>query len=67
VGNSAWGLQFHPEVTEAILRDWCAWDPATAAKVESLVENFRAVALPYGMTARQLLSNFLLYAGLQKT
>jgi GMP synthase-like glutamine amidotransferase len=64
VGNSAWGLQFHPEVTEAIIRDWCAWDHATAVKVESLVGCFRAAALPYSVTARQLLSNFLLYAGL---
>jgi GMP synthase-like glutamine amidotransferase len=66
VGNSAWGLQFHPEVTEQIIRDWCAWDHDTAEKVESLVEKFKATALPYGVTARQLLYNFLLYAGLQQ-
>lgn len=65
-GNSAWGFQFHPEVTEQIIRDWCAWDHDTAAKVENLVENFRAAALPYGVTASQLLSNFLLYSGLQQ-
>ena len=32
VGNSAWGLQFHPEVTEQIIRNWSAWDPGTAAE-----------------------------------
>lgn len=64
VGSSAWGLQFHPEVTEAIIRDWSAWDLETAAQTDSLVEKFLANALPYGVTARQLLSNFLLYAGL---
>lgn len=67
VGSSAWGLQFHPEVTEAIIRDWSAWDNETAAKVESLAGGFLAVALPYGVTASQLLNNFLLYAGLQQT
>lgn len=66
VGTSAWGLQFHPEVTETIIRDWCAWDAATAARVESLAEAFLAASMPYGMTAGQLLSNFLLYAGLQQ-
>jgi len=66
VGSSAWGLQFHPEVTEAIIRDWCAWDTNTAAQVESMVGDFLAAALPYGVTAGQLLNNFLLYAGLKK-
>lgn len=65
VGPSAWGVQFHPEVTERIIRDWCAWDQATAANVESLAGAFRAAALPYGVTAAQLLNNFLLSAGLQ--
>ncbi|MDD2853020.1 MAG: type 1 glutamine amidotransferase [Desulfuromonadaceae bacterium] len=65
-GNSAWGFQFHPEVTEAIIRNWCAWDHATAATAESMAESFRAAALPYGVTASQLLYNFLLYAGLQQ-
>lgn len=64
VGTSAWGLQFHPEVTETIIRDWSAWDRDTAAQVESLVEKFLTNALPYGVTARQLLNNFLLYGGL---
>lgn len=67
VGSSAWGLQFHPEVTEAIIRDWSAWDHETAAKVESLAGDFLAAALPYGVTASRLLNNFLLYAGLQQT
>lgn len=67
VGSSAWGLQFHPEVTEAIIRDWSAWDHETAAKVECLAGGFLAAALPYGVTASQLLNNFLLYAGLQQT
>lgn len=66
VGSSAWGLQFHPEVTETIIRAWCAWDHETAVQADSLVEKFLANALPYGVTARQLLNNFLLYAGLQQ-
>lgn len=66
VGDCAWGLQFHPEVTEAIIRDWCAWDHETAAQADSVVEIFLINALPYGVTASQFLNNFLLYAGLKK-
>ncbi|MFA7402639.1 MAG: type 1 glutamine amidotransferase [Pelobacteraceae bacterium] len=66
VGNSAWGMQFHPEVTEQIIRNWSAWDHDTAGNVEAIVGKFKATALPYGATARQLLNNFLLYAGLQQ-
>lgn len=60
VGNNAWGLQFHPEVTEQIIRDWCAWDPATACKTETLVATFLDQADDYRSTAKQMLDNFLL-------
>lgn len=58
-GNSAWGLQFHPEVTEQIIRDWCAWDPATACKTEALVAAFKGQADDYRSTAKQMLDNFI--------
>ncbi len=65
VGSCAWGVQFHPEVTEKIIRDWCAWDSAAPAKTEELVAAFSREATEYGTTARRLLQNFLQIAGTQ--
>ena len=62
VGVNAWGLQFHPEVTEQIIRDWCAWDPATACQTDELVAVFSVQADEYRSTARQLLTNLLAFS-----
>jgi len=64
VGESAWGLQFHPEVTVPIIRDWCAWEREPTARTDALISAFVAGAGNYGATARQLLHNFLRHAGL---
>lgn len=64
VSSNAWGLQFHPEVTEQIIRAWAAWDPATACRTDALVADFQAVQSTYQNTARRLLQNFLQTAGL---
>lgn len=65
LGAAAWGVQFHPEVTEEIIRCWCAWDLSTSARVEELVAGFTAGAESYSATVRQLLTNFLIAAKLQ--
>lgn len=59
LGSNAWGLQFHPEVTEQIIRTWAAWDPATACRTEQLVTDFQAVHSAYQQTAKRMLQNFL--------
>lgn len=59
IGPCAWGTQFHPEVTGEIIRDWCAWDPATKARSEQLVAEWQAKEESYQRTARQILLNFL--------
>jgi GMP synthase (glutamine-hydrolysing) len=59
VGGRAWGTQFHPEVTEAIIRDWCAWDPATAARVDGLLGDFYRIESGYRTIAQRMLTNFL--------
>jgi GMP synthase-like glutamine amidotransferase len=59
VGESAWGLQFHPEVTEPIIRDWCAWDSATSIKCAELLTSFEAVKVQYHRTSRRIIGNFL--------
>lgn len=59
LGSNAWGLQFHPEVTEQIIRTWAAWDPATACRTEQLLTDFQAVQSAYQNTAKRILHNFL--------
>lgn len=59
IGSNAWGLQFHPEVTEQIIRTWAAWDPATACRTEELVSAFQAAHSGYQQTAKRMLQNFL--------
>jgi GMP synthase-like glutamine amidotransferase len=63
VGSAAWGTQFHPEVTELIIRDWCKWDPATSARIDELLADFRTIEIPYRAAAKRMLANFLLTAG----
>lgn len=64
VGASAWGIQFHPEVTEAIIRGWSAWDETTAQNVETLVARFLQNHPAHIMTAQRLWHNFMQIAGL---
>jgi GMP synthase-like glutamine amidotransferase len=59
VGDAAWGLQFHPEVTEAIIRDWCTWDRSTQEQSEKIVSEFSCIEETYRATSRLLLHNFL--------
>lgn len=67
IGSAAWGTQFHPEVTEEIIRDWCAWDPETSSRVDGLVADFHAMEPSYRSTARKILLNFLGTSGLVPT
>lgn len=60
IGENAWGVQFHPEVTETIIRDWCGWDAETYDRKAQIVADFAAVADDYETTTRLLLHNFLL-------
>jgi GMP synthase-like glutamine amidotransferase len=62
IGECAWGTQFHPEVTEKIIRAWCAWDPATAKRSDELVAAFNTHQQNYCMVSRKLLENFLAVA-----
>lgn len=64
VGASAWGLQFHPEVTESIIRDWCACDKATSLMTEELLIPFEANLANHLRTARKIMNNFLTAAQL---
>lgn len=59
VGSSAWGLQFHPEVNEAIIRSWCAWDPATARQADRLAAGFGRHLEACRRTARSIAGNFI--------
>lgn len=59
VGRCVWGVQFHPEVTETIIRDWCAWDLKTAESADECIAAFSSMADAYQATSRKLCDNFL--------
>jgi len=59
IGETAWGVQFHPEVTEPIIRGWCAWSRSTAAKADTLVADFSSSAEEYRATSCRLVTNFV--------
>jgi GMP synthase-like glutamine amidotransferase len=63
VGACTWGIQFHPEVTESIIRGWCAWDRSTQDTSEELLSAFCKQSDTYFATSLQLLQNFLRMAG----
>ena len=65
IGNSAWGVQFHPEVTETIIRDWCAWGRSTRGRAAELATEFSRTEEEYRTTTRQIIDNFILCAGLK--
>jgi GMP synthase-like glutamine amidotransferase len=58
IGPCAWGIQFHPEMTEEIIRAWCVRDRATRGRADELVAAWQAEAT-YDPTARRLLENFV--------
>lgn len=63
IGERAWGVQFHPEVTENIIRDWCAWDETTRSRSDEMIAAFKQREKEYRATAACLLDNFLATAG----
>ncbi len=66
-GARAWGLQFHPEVTEEIIRAWCAAEHVSRERTEEEVSRFNSGADSYLGTARRLLDNFIEAAGIGNT
>ena len=69
LGEAAWGVQFHPEVSREILVGWVADDPRTvtrvtkAAPAELLAENERRLPASAAL-CRRLAANFVSAAGL---
>lgn len=59
VGSFAWGLQFHTEVTDKIIRDWCNWNESTRIKADELVAEFNHIQEKYRASSRLLLENFI--------
>lgn len=59
IGCCAWGIQFHPEVTNRIISDWCACNRAMASRTNELLAEFTVVTADYNRVASKLLQNFL--------
>lgn len=58
-GAVAYGLQFHPEVTPAIVEAWARKSGETASRWEEYVASFTAQAAAYRPPAERVLANFL--------
>jgi GMP synthase-like glutamine amidotransferase len=66
VGASAWGLQFHPEVTEEIARNWAESEPLAPQVTAAILATFSEVQPDYTRISRRLTGNFLAIAGLHE-
>jgi len=64
VGTRAFGLQFHPEMLQSVIVDWCRWTPETAEAADDLLAAFAAGETDYRMISWKVLENFLGLAGL---
>jgi GMP synthase-like glutamine amidotransferase len=61
--HNAWGVQFHPEVDERIVKDWCQ----RTGIGEGPLEGFRQQQSLYFAHAKQLLQNFVSSAAAWQT
>lgn len=63
-GRSAWGIQFHSELTLPLLETWAAEDrDLNRIDAEDLLRHYRAIQEQYERTGRRLFGNFLTQAG----
>ena len=67
--GNAYGLQFHPEVTEEILLLWCreiSGDPGIpVSEADELLTDFKRFHKEYSASSRRLFMNFLTLAGIK--
>lgn len=63
-GETAYGLQFHPEVTAAIVDTWARWTPETAPEAGLFLAAFARAAEAYRAASERILANFLGIAGI---
>ena len=64
-GRSAWGTQFHPEVTVGIVDLWARWSEETAAQADRFAAEFADAADAYRSASTKILANFLSIARLR--
>lgn len=62
IGQSAFGLQFHPEITEEMACDWVGAE----GRDESIIADLLGVKDEYAAIARQIFDNFFEIAGRAK-
>jgi GMP synthase-like glutamine amidotransferase len=59
VGAAAWGLQFHPEVTPAIIADWAAADGFDDAETGEMVSAWMRDEDAHRQTISRMMRNFV--------
>ena len=65
VGTRVWGVQFHPEVDERIVREWSSWTRETRSRTEEFVADYRRREADYRMVCHHMVKNFLEAAGIR--
>jgi GMP synthase (glutamine-hydrolysing) len=63
-GRNAYGLQFHPEIYENIVANWCLDDATEIQGTEQILSLFKKEEDDYRRYSRQILNNFLRIAGI---
>jgi len=58
IGKSAWGIQFHPEMTGRMIKEWCEASPFKTDK-KRMVERYRGIKDAYENNAVSLYDNFM--------
>ncbi|HHE07562.1 MAG TPA: type 1 glutamine amidotransferase, partial [Chlorobaculum parvum] len=67
VGDNAWGLQCHFEMTPAMFDSWLGIDVALKTmNRDELLAEFEAISAEYAENGRSILLNFLAVTGLVK-
>lgn len=59
IGSTAWGLQFHPEVTPAIITAWAQADGFADAEAREMVSVWMRDGDTHRQTIKAMLTNFL--------
>jgi len=64
-GIKAYGIQFHFELTEALLESWVNEDnDLKTSNIEQILSDFKSIKTDYQKNGRQLFINFLIISGL---
>ena len=64
VGKNAYGVQFHVEITDRIIKDWCqayieSSDPEKKKKAQDMIDTYERKKVAFNATAWKIYDNFV--------